>query len=469
MGTGNQSAEISKERFWIRYLEILKLFRTPEKNLPWYRKHIEGFIDDHPDIRLREHTTESLQLWLEKLGRNEQINDWVFRQKLDALRLLFCHLLKTPWANSFDWDLWSSGAKSLGKDHPTVARSYEMIDRSVENSENEFVRRSHDLYRKFLVAIRMPDYSSNTERSYLNWIIRFLRFHPERDPFSYSESDVASFLEHLAINRKVAGATQAQALNALVFFFNRVMEKPIGDIGAYKRPKQPKRVPTVLSPTEVESIFHNTHGTTGLMIRLMYGSGMRVMECARLRIMDLDFAYSNIMVRQSKGKKDRAVPMPAILVTQLQKQVRFVQEQHQRDSAAGFGTVYLPDALSRKYPNARNELRWQYLFPASRLAQDPRSDVVRRHHIHQTAIQRAIKQAAEKAGITKRVTSHTMRHSFATHLLESGADIRTVQELLGHADVSTTMIYTHVVGRGGHGARSPLDRLGVTEQIRIYS
>lgn len=457
MDSGIQSKKTSVDRFWARYTEVLKLFRIPERALPWYQKHIQAFIDDHPDVRLREHTSESLQHFLEKLGRNSQISDWLFRQKVDALRLLFCHLLRLSWAKSFDWNLWSAGAQSLGRDHPTVARSYELIDKSVGNSNNYLAKRFPDIYRKFLVSIRMPDYSINTERSYLSWIVRFLRFHPERLPYNCSEPEVASFLEYLALKRKVTGATQAQALNALVFFFAKVLEQPLGEIGPFKRPKQPKRIPTVLSPREIEAIFANLDGMNGLMIRLMYGTGMRVMECVRLRILDLDFEYRNIIVRQSKGKKDRSVPMPDILVEQLQRQIWFVKERHIRDIEAGFGTVYLPDALSRKYPNAKNELRWQYLFPASKLAQDPRSDVVRRHHIHQTAIQRAVRQAAQQAGITKRVTSHTMRHSFATHLLETGADIRTVQDLLGHSDVSTTMIYTHVIGRGGQGVRSPLD------------
>ncbi|MCU7875771.1 MAG: site-specific integrase, partial [Candidatus Thiodiazotropha sp. (ex Lucinoma borealis)] len=443
------------------YSEVLKLFRIPERTMPWYRRHIEIFIDDHPDVRLQEQTSESLQRFLEKLARNNQISDWLFRQKVDALRLLFCHMLKLPWAKSFDWDLWNAGARYLGRDHPTVAHSYEMIDKSLGVSNNYLAKRFPDIYRKFLVAVRMPDYSINTEKSYLSWIVRFLRFHPERLPYDCAEPEVASFLEYLTIKRKVAGATQAQALNALVFFFARTLEQPLGEIGPFKRPKQPKRIPTVLSPKEVESFFTHLYGVSGLMIRLMYGTGMRVMECLRLRIMDLDFEYQNIIVRQSKGKKDRAVPMPDMLVELLKRQIRFVKELHSKDTAAGFGTVYIPDALSRKYPNARNELRWQYLFPASKLVQDPRSDVFRRHHIHQTAIQRAVRQAAEKSGITKRVTSHTMRHSFATHLLETGADIRTVQELLGHSDVSTTMIYTHVVGRGGQGVRSPLDRMNM--------
>jgi integron integrase len=444
----------------------LKLFRVPERSIPWYQKHIQAFIDDHSGVRLQEQTSDSLQLFLEKLGRNHQISDWVFRQKVDALRLLFCHLLQLSWAKSFDWDLWITGARSLGRDHPTVARSYEMIDKCVGESNNYLANKFPDIYRKFLVAIRLPDYSNNTERSYLGWIVRFLRFHPEKLPDDCSEPEVASFLEYLALKRKVTGATQAQALNALVFFFTKVLEQPLGDIGPFKRPKLPKRIPTVLSPREVDAIFTHLYGMNGLMTRLMYGTGMRVMECARLRILDLDFEYRNIIVRQSKGKKDRSVPMPDVLVEQLKRQVQFVKERHIRDTEAGFGTVYMPDALSRKYPNAKNELRWQYLFPASKLAQDPRSDAVRRHHIHHTAIQRSIRQAAAKAGITKRVTSHTMRHSFATHLLEAGADIRTVQELLGHSDVSITMIYTHVVGRGGQGVRSPLDTQLKVTQLR---
>ena len=273
------------------------------------------------------------------------------------------------------------------------------------------------------------------------------------------ESDVASFLEHLTLKRKVSGATQAQALNALVFFFARVLEQPLGDVGPFKRPKKPKRLPTVLSSQEVKALLRNLTGNNRLMVYLMYGSGMRVMECVRLRILDLDFDYKQILVRCGKGNKDRSVPMPGSLSDALQAQVERVKQIHEEDLAAGYGAVYLPGALARKYPNAEKELRWQYLFPASRIAQDPRTGSVRRHHIHQSVIQRCIKQAAEQIGINKRVTSHTMRHSFATHLLETGTDIRTIQALLGHADVSTTMIYTHIAGVGSHGARSPLDRL----------
>jgi integron integrase len=334
-----------------------------------------------------------------------------------------------------------------------------MIDKAVQNPNNRLGKRYPELYRKYLVAMRIPDYSPNTEKSYLGWINRFVSFHGQIHPCDYCEPEVASFLEHLAIYRKVSGATQGLALNAIVFFFARVLEKPLGQIGPYKRPKKPKRLPTVLSPDEIHHLLGSLGPTNELMIRLMYGTGMRVLECVSVRLKDLDFEYLQITVRAGKGKKDRNVPMPKSLVEGLRRQVQFVTQIHTKDIEAGYGSVYMPEALARKYLNAEYELGWQYLFPASRISQDPRSGIVRRHHIHQTVIQKAIKKASTKAGILKRVTSHTLRHSFATHLLESGTDIRTVQDLLGHADVSTTMIYTHVAGLGSQGVKSPLDRI----------
>ena len=455
----NPAKEQQIAGFWQRYQEILQLFRIPEKARPWYRKHVEAFIKDSPDKRLLEHTAETMEKWLEAQSNITQLEDWQFRQRVDALRLIYAHLLKQDWAKSFDWQRWSAGSRHLEADHPTVARTYQMIDKSVIDAKNALARAHPEFYRKFLVAIRMPDYSPNTEKSYLNWVNRYIRFHRGKLPCECAEAEVASFLEHLALQRKVAGATQGQALNALVFFYAKVLEKPLGQIGPFRRPKKPRRLPTVLSPAEVQAIFTNLRGMNNLMIRLMYGTGLRVMECVRLRILDLDFEYRQITVHAGKGKKDRSVPMPLSLVELLKKQIAWVVQQHSMDLANGFGSVFMPEALARKYPNAEKELRWQYLFPATRIAQDPRTGALRRHHIHQTVIQRNIKQAADKAGIRKRVTSHTLRHSFATHLLETGSDIRTVQDLLGHADVSTTMIYTHVAGIGGHGVKSPLDRI----------
>lgn len=451
------------EQFWSRYFDLLRQFRVPEKALPWYRKHVEEFIDKHPDRRLGQQQTSDVAEWFEQLGRNGSLEPWQYRQKVDALRLLFSHMLKLPWGGSFDWDHWLDGSQALGSAHPTVAREYEDPANTAADSNpggNNLLGQNYpEIWRKFLAAVRIPGYSINTERSYLAWINRFLRFHAERSPLSCAEPEVASFLEHLAVKRKVAVATQSQALNALVFFFARVLEQPLGEIGPFKRPKRPRRLPVVLSVDEVQMLFRYTRGQNGLMIRLMYGTGMRLMECVRLRVLDVDFAYSTITIRAGKGGKDRQVPLPKTLGNALREQIQGVRQMHTADLSAGFGSVYLPGALSRKYPSADKELRWQFLFPSTKLAQDPRSGVMRRHHIHDSAIQKAVRSAANKSGLTKRVTSHTLRHSFATHLLQSGADIRTVQELLGHADVSTTMIYTHTAGMGAQGTRSPLDMM----------
>ena len=458
----NNASEPDRDRigrFWNRYIEVTRAFGIPPKAQPWYRKHVEQFIDAHPGLRLADHSAASVTRWLTAQAREPNLADWQFRQCADSLRLLFAHLLRADWATDFDWDQWIQGTAALGMDHPTLARTWEMIDKAVDDAGNPLGLRHPDLYRKFLAVLRTAGYSVNTEKTYLTWINRYLLFHQRNDPFAHPEKEAASFLEYLALKRKVAAATQALALNALVFFHAKVLERPLGDIGPYRRSKRPRRLPTVLSPPEVQALFAQLNGRAALMIHLMYGTGMRVMECVRLRIMDLDFDYRNIVVRMGKGAKDRSVPMPDKLRSQLKEQVKQVAAQHTQDLEAGFGSVFLPDALARKYPNADRELRWQYLFPATRIAQDPRSGEMRRHHIHQSVVQKQVKSAARNAGITKRVTSHTLRHSFATHLLESGKDIRVIQELLGHADVSTTMIYTHVIQRGGQGVQSPLDTL----------
>jgi len=409
------------KQFWDGYFETIRLFRVPENRHSWYQIHIESFIRFLPNVRLLERKPEHIEQWLTQTGRNADLSDWQFQQQVDALRLLYCHRLRMPWAADFDWAYWSSGAQRLESNHATTARTYEMIDDAVDNPGNHLGKSFPDIYRRFLVAIRIPDYAMNTEKSYLGWINRFLYFHQNLHPDRFSEPEVASFLEHLVIKRKVAKATQSQALNALVFFFAKVLEKPLGEIGAYKQSTRPQRIPTVLSGDEVIRLFAKISGLQGFMARLMYGTGMRLTECIRLRVLDLDFAYKQIIVRDAKGKKDRAVPIPDKLANNLQEQILKVKAQHDEDLKAGFGCVFLPNALARKYPSAEKELRWQYLFPSSRLAQDPRSGIMRRHHIHQSALQRAIKRAVTQADIIKRVTSHTLRHSFATHLLEAGA------------------------------------------------
>jgi integron integrase len=305
-------------------------------------------------------------------------------------------------------------------------------------------------------AIRLKHYSIRTEQSYVNWIKRYIFFHNVRHPDQMGAAEVEAFLTHLAVNENVAASTQNQALSALLFLYREVLKKDLGPIDAL-RAKKPKRMPTVLTKEEVRRVLGELSGTHQLTAKLLYGSGLRLMECLRLRVKDLDFARCQILVRDGKGEKDRVTMLPQSVVVPLQDHLRSVKRTHEEDLAKGYGGVYLPYALERKYPNAEREWIWQYVFPANRLSVDPRSGIVRRHHVHESSLQKAMRAAARATGIPKRVSPHTFRHSFATHLLEAHYDIRTVQELLGHKDVKTTMIYTHVLNRGGLAVRSPLD------------
>lgn len=306
-------------------------------------------------------------------------------------------------------------------------------------------------------ALHLKHYSIRTENSYVDWIRRYILFHGKRHPNEMGAPEVETFLTHLAVNENVAASTQNQALSALLFLYRGVLKKDLGPIDAL-RAKKPKRLPTVLTKEEVRRVLDHLSGTHQLMAKLLYGSGLRLMECVRLRVKDLDFAQRAIIVRDGKGAEDRVTMLPDSLIAPLQAHLQRVKRLHEEDLAKGCGAVYLPHALERKYPNANREWAWQYVFPSDRLSVDPRSGVVRRHHVDESGLQKAVRQAAKLADIPKPVTPHTFRHSFATHLLENGYDIRTVQELLGHKDVRTTMIYTHVLNRGGLAVRSPLDR-----------
>jgi integron integrase len=286
---------------------------------------------------------------------------------------------------------------------------------------------------------------------------RFILFHGRRHPAELGPDDVERFLTHLAVERNVASSTQNQAKSALLFLYREVLGAELPWLDGVESAQAPKRLPVVLTRAEVEQVLARLSGTTALILRLIYGTGMRVLECLRLRAKDVDFARREIIVREGKGFKDRVTMLPDVLAQPVQAHLARVQWLHGRDLASGYGAVYLPHALARKYPNAAREWPWQYVFPSTRLSRDPRSGEVHRHHADPKAVQRAMQQALRDAGIAKHATPHTLRHSFATHLLDSGYDIRTVQELLGHADVSTTMIYTHVLNRGGRAVRSPLD------------
>ena len=306
---------------------------------------------------------------------------------------------------------------------------------------------------------RVKHYSLRTERAYLYWSRRFILANSKRHPRELGALEVEAFLSHLATHDNVAASTQNQALSALLFLYRQVLRIDLPWMESVVRAKRPQRIPVVLSREEVTRLLALLEGPTWLMAALLYGTGMRLMECMRLRVKDVDFDRNEICVRNGKGGKDRRVPLPRTLREPLAARLERVRILHALDVVAGRGRVWLPHALARKYPNAPVELGWQYLFPAAQLSTDPRSGEVRRHHVDESTLQRAVKTARVRAGIDKPASCHTLRHSFATHLLESGHDIRTVQELLGHKDVATTQIYTHVLGRGAGGVLSPLDRM----------
>ena len=308
-------------------------------------------------------------------------------------------------------------------------------------------------------CLRFKHYSLRTEQAYVDWIRRFIVFSGKRHPLDLGGEEVMAFLTHLAVVGRVAASTQNQAKSALLFLYKEVLAAELPWLERVEPAKAPKRLPVVLTRAEVRAVLGRLEGSHRLIGDLLYGAGLRIMECLRLRVKDIDFSRLEIMVRDGKGAKDRVTMLPAVVAAPLQAHLARVRALHGRDRAAGIGPVFLPHALDRKYPGAGIEWGWQYVFPSARLSRDPRSGTIRRHHLQDQAFQRAMRQAVVDAGLSKPATPHTLRHSFATHLLEAGYDIRTVQELLGHSDVSTTMIYTHVLNRGGRGVISPMDRL----------
>ena len=308
-------------------------------------------------------------------------------------------------------------------------------------------------------ALCSRHYSRRTEQTYCHWVKRFIFFHNKRHPGEMAEPEINAYLTHLAVKEKVSASTQNQALSALLFLYRYVLDRKIGDLGEVIRARKPKRIPVVMTRDEVKAVLGHLHGDKWLMANLMYGAGLRLMECLRLRIQDIDFARNEILIRDGKGAKDRITMLPESLKTPLQDHLKKVKALHDRDLADGWGRVQMPTALDRKYPSAPADWRWQWVFPQENRWINPQTKEQGRHHIDESLVQKSVRDAVTKAGLTKRATCHTFRHSFATHLLEGGYDIRTVQELLGHSDVKTTMIYTHVLNRGPAGVRSPVDGL----------
>lgn len=310
------------------------------------------------------------------------------------------------------------------------------------------------------LAIRVRHYSIRTEEAYVNWIRRYIVYHGKKHPSAMGAEEINAFLSHLASDLDVAESTQNQALSAILFLYRVVLEEKVGWIHDVVRARRPEKIPVVLDRDEVRRLFANMSGTPKLVAGLLYGSGLRLLEGLRLRVKDVDFQAGEIIVREGKGRKDRRTMLPRSVARALEAQIAKVRVLHERDLARGHGEVWLPHALARKYPNAPRELAWQYVFPSRDLSRDPRSGILRRHHLTDSAVQKAVKDAVEAARIEKPAGCHTLRHTFATELIADGYDIRTVQELLGHADVRTTMIYVHVLNKGARGVASPLDRWG---------
>ncbi len=441
-------------RFWDRYVAVLRDHFIWQSRARWHVRRAQQFLSSvkKPPAEI---TAEDAAAYLRRMTHSGDYYDWQFRQIVEALQFLG-QTLHLPWAKTFDWALWREAANQLPSDHA-------MADREPQTPSargSEAVLREHQtpgdpLLQAVIREIRRRAYSYKTEQAYLHWLRRFA-MHCKGDLHGAGSDEVRAFLEDLAINRKVTPSTQNQALCAIVFLYSNVLQRPL-ELGTFQRARKPRRLPVVLTRDEARRLLDHLSGVHGLLASLLYGTGMRLMEALRLRVKDIDFGYHQIVVRNAKGAKDRVVPLPTRLEKPLQAHLRGVRRRFDADREAGYGEVFLPDALARKYPNAAREWSWQFAFPSSRISLDPRSGAVRRHHLHENGLQRAIKTAAKRANISKRVSCHALRHSFATHLLELGYDIRTVQELLGHSDISTTMIYTHVLNRGGRAVRSPLD------------
>lgn len=451
-------------RFFDNYLKFLRKYFVPEKQRRWYVRHVEEFIRAQNGRKIKTLSGADISNYFDVIGRQNRLAGWQFLQHITALKILYCDLLQTAPCQDVDWRYWESSAHELDVEHPTVARqltpdelSY-VKERKGDGPLKAIRSAHHELLVTFTTEIRRRGYSYRTEQTYEQWICRFLAFCDGELPSEAAASSVRRYLEYLVVSRNVGASTQNQALNALVFLYDKVLGQQLGQLESFARSKRPHNLPSVLTRDEVTKLLDQMDGVHQLLASLLYGTGMRLLEGLRLRVQDVDFGYRRIHVHQAKGKKDRFVPLPDRLTDRLLAQIEAVKLLHERDLAAGYGEVLLPDALARKYPQAGRDLKWQFLFPAGRLSVDPYGGAIRRHHLHESALQKAVHRAATASDIRKHVGCHTLRHSFATHLLESGHDIRTVQELLGHADVSTTMIYTHVLNRPGHGVISPLDR-----------
>jgi integron integrase len=444
--------------FWSYYIDVLLKNGIPEKKLKWYVNWITQFTRFMNQKPLEQCTVKDVNCFLSKL-RDENRETWQVEQATHALRYMYRDFLQVSWALLKSDSVCKNNGK-ISDELPSCQFLQFQPDNLVFRDNvltKEIESKYKELFNRLRTGIRTRHYSLSTEKTYVHWVRRFLYFHVKNSFENLGTAEIKSYLEYLAVERKISSSAQNQALNAIVFFFKQVIKKEVGEIGAFTRARQRKRVPVVLVREEVDRLLNALSGVHALMAGLLYGSGLRLMECVRLRVKDVDFAQNQIVVRDGKGNKDRITILPKCYHGPLHDQLSRVKKVYEEDVAKGYGEVYFLPSLERKYPNAPREWIWQYVFPSIGLSVDPRSGKIRRHHLHETVLQRAVKKAAYRVGLNKRVTTHTFRHSFATHLLQNRYDIRTVQELLGHADVSTTMIYTHVLNQPGLAITSPID------------
>ncbi len=443
---------------WVTRLLEAQGVNIPAETAYWWGWHLNRFLDycrTHPlekaDVRI------AARAYFDAICHSEPPTP---RLQVDQLQKALTVFVRG--VENWRWETDQTGTveprfRVKPRAEASVAASPRVPPTALASPQVPLAAEAEDLVARSITALRARHYAYRTEQTYLDWIRRFLAFHQAVKPADLATGHLKSFLEYLAVERNVSSATQNQALSAVLFLYQTVLGHDPGLFEDVIRARRGRRLPAVLSREEVTRLLAATSGTTGLMLNLMYGAGLRLMECLRLRIKDVDFDRRQIILREAKGGKDRTVMLPAALRATLQEQVervRMLWEQDRRENRAG---VWLPDALSVKYPNAGVEFGWQWFFPSSHPSMDPRSGLERRHHLHDNALHLAIRQAARTAGIVKPVTCHTLRHSFATHLLENGVDIRSVQDLLGHNSLETTQIYTHVMTSRASSVKSPLD------------
>ncbi len=449
---------------WHQYHAALVRRAIPQKLHTHYVNHAKLLFKHTEGQRLKHLTQSQLTEFFTITSHDNNVPDYQFKQIIKALEILLVDVANVPWADSFNWSYWNSATASIDAKHTTLSRERALgpPDRSRNSQRLRNVKIDQDypgVIDDVVSTLRARQMSVRTESSYIYWIKRFLFSVEGKALSSIDESDVENFLNELVLKRQVSNSTQRLALSALVFLFEHTLKQPLKKLDL-KQSKRARKLPVVLSVPEIKSLLEQMEGQPALMAWLMYGSGMRLMECVRLRVKDIDFDQHHIMVRNGKGSKDRVVPLPQSCVSSLQEHLEQRRRLFDADVEMGFDEVFMPDGLLERYPEQAKLWGWQFVFSSSRVSKDAETGKIRRHHIHETALQRDVRAAAKRAEIVKPVSTHTLRHSFATHLLHAGSDIRTVQELLGHADVATTMIYTHVMNRGNvPQVKSPADHL----------